>query len=527
MTKPKAKKPENLGKGTVTPVQIAFLVDQYLSDNSYSESRSVFRTEASTLFSKSPIREAPKSLLSLSEILNEYIELKEQKVLLDHEKARVEQEKTRLETLLNGLQNSMNIYNAGGNPQINKANDAVVPKQMLMAPHPWMISGSSFSKAVVHPVVTPTNTNMGPAYLYSPIISNPPATKRKGFIVGANPPPAAKRSRSKASASKIPKKVGEATLKASGGSPNNQGSAPPTSAVQSSLQNCAPSGSLVQGSTVAKCLFTQPSSSNTTVTTNSSVPQTPPRAISSQSDKSVSPVENSSISANSDNNSPPEISANCCTIFSSKRVTLTPSKACYTVETNHCISSSPAKTNSRMSSRREHVKGRLNFDSSDVPMGLDKPVTDEISADKPIIEDISTHKPTGDEVSTSDSEKEADIFDMDMPNFEALGVDFNFTEMLGELDLDYGELGFTCQPSSSAFMGNVSGSSHMDGNEGANQVMSEFSSTVTELISEKGTSAQGPDSMTTMKSVTKCIRIISPVKKRGSSVDQENCTEIN
>ncbi|KAL6146117.1 hypothetical protein ACLB2K_056800 [Fragaria x ananassa] len=507
MTKPKAKKPENLGKGTVTPVQIAFLVDQYLSDNSYSESRSVFRTEASTLFSKSPIREAPKSLLSLSEILNGYIELKEQKVLLDHEKARVEQEKTRVETLLNGLQNSMNIYNAGGNPQINKANDAVVPKQMLMAPHPWMISGSSFSK-VVHPVVTPTNTNMGPAYLYSPIISNPPATKRKGFIVGANPPPAAKRSRSKASASKIPKKS-EATLKASGGSPNNQGSAPPTSAVQSSLQNCAPSGSLVQGSTVAKCLFTQPSSSNTTVTTNSSVPQTPPRAISSQSDKSVSPVENSSISANSDNNSPPEISANCCTIFSSKRVTLTPSKACYTVETNHCISSSPAKTNSRMSSRREHVKGRLNFDSSDVPMGLDKPVTDEISADKPIIEDISTHKPNGDEVSTSDSEKEADIFDMDMPNFEALGVDFNFTEMLGELDLDYGELGFTCQPSSSAFMGNVSGSSHanMDGNEGANQVMSEFSSTVTELISEKGTSAQ--------------------VKKRGSSVDQENCTEIN
>lgn len=67
-------------------------------------------------------------------------------MLLDHEKARVEHEKTRVETLLNGLQNSMNIYNAGGNPQINKANDAVVPKQMLMDPQPWMISGSSFSK---------------------------------------------------------------------------------------------------------------------------------------------------------------------------------------------------------------------------------------------------------------------------------------------------------------------------------------------------------------------------------------------
>ncbi|XP_050380778.1 uncharacterized protein LOC126798005 isoform X2 [Argentina anserina] len=518
MTKPKAKKPENLGKGTVTPVQIAFLVDQYLSDNSYTQSRSLFRTEASSLFSKSPLREVPKSLLSLSEILNEYIALKEQKVLLDHEKARVEQEKSRVQTLLNGLQISMNIYNAGGNPQISKACDAV-PKQMLMAPQPRLMTGSSAAFPmhripVVYPVVTPANTNLGPVNFCSPIISNLPATKRKASNAGGGAPPASKRSRSKASVSKIPNK-GVATLLASSSSLNNQGSAAPTSAVQSSLQNCAPNGSLVQGSTVAKCLFTQPSFSNAT---NSSVPQTPPRAISSQTDKSVSPVENSAISTSSDNNSPPEISANCCTIFSSKRVTLTPNKACYTVETNHCISSSPAKTSSRMSTRREHVKGRLNFDRSDVPVGLDKPLTDEKSADKPI----------RDEILTSDSEKEVDIFDIDMPNFEALGADFNFNEMLGELDLDYGELGFPCQPSSAACMGNVSGSSHeyMDGNEGTNQVMSEFSSTVTEVISEKGTSAQGPDSMTTMKSVTKSIRIISPVKKRGSSVD-EKCTEIN
>ncbi|KAK9920500.1 hypothetical protein M0R45_029055 [Rubus argutus] len=517
----RAKKSENLGKGTVTPVQIAFLVDQYLSDNNYTGARSVFRTEASSLFSKSPIREVPKSLLSLSEILNEYIALKEQKVLLDHEKVRVEQEKSRVQALLNGLQNSMNIYNATGNTQIATASNAA-PKQMLMAPSSHPSNGSS---AVVLPVATPTNTNLGPANFCSPIISNPPATKRKSFKAVADAPHAAKRSRGKASASRIPNK-GEGTLQALGNALNNQGSAPPTSVVQSSQQNCAPSGSSVQGSTVAKCLFNQPSFS---IPSNSSVPRTPPRANSSQSDKSVSPVENSAISNHSNSNSPPEISANCCTIFSSKRVTLTPNKACYTVETNHCISSSPAKTNSRMLSRREHVKGRLNFDCSDAPMGLDKPITDEISADKPMTDVILTHKPITDDISTSESEKEVDIFDMDMPNFEALGVDFSFTEMLGEFDLDYGELGFTCQPSLGASMGTVSGSAHenMDGNEGANQVMSEFSSTVTEVLSEKGISAQGPDSMTTMKSVTKCIRIISPVKKRGSSLDQENGTEIN
>ncbi|XP_062023229.1 uncharacterized protein LOC133739465 isoform X2 [Rosa rugosa] len=53
----KAKKLDNLGKGTVTPVQIAFLVNQFLFDNSYTEACFVFRTKASSLFSTSPIQE--------------------------------------------------------------------------------------------------------------------------------------------------------------------------------------------------------------------------------------------------------------------------------------------------------------------------------------------------------------------------------------------------------------------------------------------------------------------------------------
>lgn len=59
---------------------------------------------------------------------------------------------------------------------------------------------------VIHPVATPTNTNLGPANFCSPIISNPPATKRKGSKAIADAPHAAKRSRGKASASKIPNK---------------------------------------------------------------------------------------------------------------------------------------------------------------------------------------------------------------------------------------------------------------------------------------------------------------------------------
>lgn len=53
----KSKKQEFIGKGKVTPVQIAFIVDRYLSDNSYTNTRSTFRSEASDLISRSPVQE--------------------------------------------------------------------------------------------------------------------------------------------------------------------------------------------------------------------------------------------------------------------------------------------------------------------------------------------------------------------------------------------------------------------------------------------------------------------------------------
>lgn len=57
----KPKRAENIGKGKVTPVQIAFIVDRYLSDNHFNETRSTFRSEASHLLSKSPINEVTVS----------------------------------------------------------------------------------------------------------------------------------------------------------------------------------------------------------------------------------------------------------------------------------------------------------------------------------------------------------------------------------------------------------------------------------------------------------------------------------
>lgn len=47
-------------------------------------------------------------------MLNEYISLKEQKVLVDQERVRLEQEKIRVQNLVQGMQNVMNVYNASG-----------------------------------------------------------------------------------------------------------------------------------------------------------------------------------------------------------------------------------------------------------------------------------------------------------------------------------------------------------------------------------------------------------------------------
>lgn len=67
-----------------------------------------------------------------------------------------------------------------------------------------------------------------------------------------------------------------------------------------------------------------------------------------------------------------------------------------------------------------------------------------------------------------------------------------------------------------------------DDNLGANQVLSEFSSTVTEVFSEKNMNAEGgPNTLTSMKSITKCIKILSPAKGQKTSPDKNNYSATN
>ncbi|XVF08220.1 hypothetical protein REPUB_Repub06bG0207600 [Reevesia pubescens] len=508
------KLPENLGKGKVTPVQVAFIVDRYLSDNNYSETRSIFRTEASSLISKSPVREAPKSLLSLGSMLDEYICLKEQKVIVEQEKARLEQEKHRVQSLLQGMQSVMNSYNASVTtpvPMIPHHASATKSVSVIPRSDPCTVSPpgpSMYSTPTVIPVCGPSSSRMESANYTSPVTSQPLTRNKRSSEVVAEAPAAAKKNRSKLNPRKLTTQGAEKLPESDNGM-NRQVSRKLTSVNQSSPLNCTANESTMHVSGVAKCLFNQPQLSPPT---NSSGPKTPPLAVSPQSDKSMTPLGVSLAANYNHNNTSQEITPTNCTVISTERVTVSPLKqmTCYTIERNHCISScSPVKTCLTKFGKRDHVKSRLDFDCSDAIVNVDKPITNETS--------------------TSESEMDADIFDLDLPNLDVFGANFSFSELLVDLDLGCEGIGNPCQPTLGISADALSGSSHEseDGNLGANQIMSEFSSTVTEVFSEKDMNAQGPDTVTSVKSITKCIKILSPAKGRRNSLEQQNCSATN
>ncbi|KAJ4834739.1 hypothetical protein Tsubulata_012568 [Turnera subulata] len=508
----KSKKTEQAaGKRKVTPVQIAFIVDRYLADNNFSQTRTAFRNEASSLISKSPVREAPKSLLSLEAMLEEYISLKEQKVILDQERARLEHEKSRVNSLLQGMQEVMNVYNAGATvataspmiqgsatrPPAATATATATAAALLPAPSTGSPAGypAYMSPSAVQ-LSSPSNTIMEHTNLPSSISSQPLTRKRVYPNATTEALSVAKKSRGKVPVGKKPSK---GTCNQSNNAATTQKNAQPSPMLESSPINCT-SGPLALGSTVAKNLFNQPLPY---LPTSSSGPNTPPQAISPKNDQSISPIGNSSIAQGSNNNTPQGITPTNCTVITSERVMVSPCKhKSYYLERSHCISTnSPVKTTLKRIGMRDNVKGRLDFDGSDATMSLDKP-----NVDMP---------------STSEANKDGDIFDMDLPNLDELGPNFSFSQLLLDLGIELGGTECPCQPVVDASPDTTSGSSQesRDSNPG-DQVLSEFTSTVTEVISETDQHEQGTDALTAVKSITKCVKILSPAKDNRIPMDQ-------
>ncbi|XP_015165065.1 uncharacterized protein [Solanum tuberosum] len=491
-TKPKI--PENIGKGKVTPVQVAFIVDRYLSDNHFTETRSTFRSEASILLSKLPVNEAPRSLLSLGAMLDEYICLKEQKVFLG-------QEKLQVQNLLRGMQEVMNGYNASATLLLS----APVPASSMHNSGPLLQQaiGSSpisagYCSAYTSPVLmsasTPSNTAADMMKFTTPV-SIPTASKRKGSKDVSDVSITAKKSRTRSPTNQLLLK-GASAMPQDDKHNNNLKS----SAVQPSDPIDEPKRSPAQGSNNAKCLSDHPIQSPLT---NYSGPKTPPIESSSQTDKSISPLGICSTATSIKEATPSHLMSTNRMIISSETIQVTPTKqiAYYSIERNHCVStSSPVKANLTRSVRRDQVKGRLDFDASDIPSCSEAPQVP-------------------DRISTSDSEKEGDTFDLDLSNLDLLGENFNLSELLHHFDIDVQGVDHSCQdkldfsPESFSWSPYESGNVNIDGN----QITSQISSTVTKVFSEKDTSLLGSDTVKTVKSVTKRIQLLSPVKSNRSS----------
>ncbi|VVB16486.1 unnamed protein product [Arabis nemorensis] len=472
----KSKNPERIGKGKVTPMQVAFLVDRYLCDNRFIETRSIFRSEASSLISKSPVREVPNSLIPLDDILNEYICLKEQKVMVDQEKVRLEQEKIRVQNLLNGMQDVMNAYNSTApvpSPVIpSAAPAAAVAIQVVSSTSPSInfdVSPSGHTANIntpnVMPVSLPGNKRVG--NFTAPSISQSITKKRKSPEVSVEAPSVSKKGMKKIT--RADKATNYLTFHSS-------------SEKQTPVINNR--GLNESSASVAKCLFDRSS------LTNSACPRTPQKQVSFQSDESITPQQ--------------EITPTNHTIVTKERITVSPLKqiASYTMERSHMVSSfSPVKSNLKMSSKRDHVKGRLNFDDTEATMHLDAPATAEL---------VSTS-------SSSGSETETDLFDMDFSNIDLLSESFSFSELLVDFDIGCEEIQDPSLPHPSNYhidtASGGSSSESMHENLVPDQVVSEYTSTVTETIQGKDMmNTQGSDSRTTVKSITKCLRILSPAK---------------
>ncbi|XP_026659246.1 uncharacterized protein LOC103704085 isoform X2 [Phoenix dactylifera] len=454
----KAKKPENLGKGKVTPVQIAFIVDRYLADNYYTDTLSAFRAEASDLFSKTKSKEVPKGLLSLGEILDEYISLKEQRVMVD-------QEKRRVEMALQGMQDVMRTYHSAGNPALPPS-PPLLPSQFMATPvapvlpalYPTMVRNPVMNTAQ-QPVVLP-HIETEPNNSSTPVHNSSSANKRKASESASKVPSAAKRKRTELP---IRSSLVEDNVLISDATCSHETQ---KSAVQSTSHHLM-FKSPVQGYSVEKSLFNQSPDSQT-----DSSPKTPPQALPSQPDKLAAPQKNPSFQK-TDAIKSQEIASSKISLVASETIIVSPLKGTgyYAVERSYHMTS-PYKSSPKKLSKREHVKGKLDFEEPDVPV--------PINSEKTVAANSST--------SSTDAELPGS-FDLDLPDFDILDGDFSFSELLADMDIDFERIP-SCQPPSGDSIpgpGNNLSSECLE----TNQTLPDSSLSTLSVLSEKEMSIQG------------------------------------
>ncbi|KAG6494135.1 hypothetical protein ZIOFF_049154 [Zingiber officinale] len=474
----KSRKPDNLGKGKVTSIQIAFIVERYLADNHFDATLAAFRSEASDLFAKTKAKEVPKGLLGLGEMLDEYISLKAQRVMLDHERRRVEM-------ALQGMQEVLRAYHSAGTTPIPPSTH-LLPTQQVAAPVtpilPTSHPSSSGSPPGTLPLAPSGNAINGiPAVKYvqpstaliqkSPMPNSSNVNKRKSMKPSPNYPLEPKKLRTHSP--NFSSAVGDVTL-ASKGASNTKSQ----EKIGISTPN-AESTNLATLLSAGKSSCKQPA-----VCQINSSPRTPPQAFQPQLDQSGSPLENASLQT-SDCAMYNQTAPSNCNIIASETIIVSPLKNAgyYAVERSYHISS-PYKLNSK--SKRGHIKGKLDFDNPIVTASVDEPVVGS---------------------STLGEGELSGNLDIDLPDFSIFNGDFSFSEFLAEIGLDC-EVDPSFQSCSSIVSSVTSYTDNaISGCSPSDQPDSSFSP-----VSDKEMNVQGEDCVGSVKAVRKFVKIVSPVK---------------
>ncbi|KAL0918048.1 hypothetical protein M5K25_010036 [Dendrobium thyrsiflorum] len=407
----RAKKQNKLGTGMITPMQVAFIVDCYLSDNNYSSTLSSFRSEASDLLPRTHGNEVPEGLMGLDRILDEYIRLRAQRLAMDREKQKVE-------TVMKGMQDLIRDYHSetveGVSVPIATYPPQIMPSptvQFFCGPNPLNSSHPSNPLSVGNMMHVPPIRNNSKSPLLPPKageakFSTPTyiqsSTKRKASKSIAKEPPSPKRLCTQSSSvSNIVKGVGLSSQETSTSNIAGCNKEKRPVVLSASDDNSAIRSS-VQGSSVVKKLFRHPEGFQP----NASSPKTPPQAFTSQMDKSLSPLEISVLNA-ADTNCFPNVTSSSCSLISSETIIISPlkHKGYYAVERSYQVTCSPIKTCATNLGKREHVKGRLDFDKDDAFESMEKPFAVDNS--------------------TSPSDAETSVgLDFDLPDFEIFDGDF-------------------------------------------------------------------------------------------------------
>ncbi|XP_020686847.1 uncharacterized protein LOC110102727 [Dendrobium catenatum] len=401
----RAKKQNKLGTGIITPMQVAFIVDCYLSDNNYSSTLSSFRSEASDLLPRTHRNEVPEGLMGLDRILDEYIRLRAQRLAMDREKQKVE-------AVMKGMQDLIRVYHSETGEDVSVP-IATNPPQIMPSPtvpffcgpnplnssHPSnMMPGPPIRNNSKSPLLPP---KAGEARFSTPTYIQS-STKRKASKSIAKDPPSPKRLCTQSSSvPNIVKGVGLCSQETSTSNIAGCNKEKRPVVLSASDDNSAIQPS-VQGSSVAKKLFRHPEGFQP----NGSSPKTPPQAFTSQMENSLSPLENSVLNA-ADNNCFPNVTSSSCSLISSETIIISPlkHKGYYAVERSYQVTCSPIKTCATKLGKREHVKSRLDFDKADAFESMEKPFAVDNS--------------------TSPSDAETSVgLDFDLPDFEIFDGDF-------------------------------------------------------------------------------------------------------